>query len=293
MNDARLVLALAASLIVHALLLATFAGGRAAARAQPTQLQAELQLLPATSAAPLAQAARQADSATAAPQAALAAADAPAAAPEPSAEPASLMSLTARGSIVYLIREQQQIVGRSVQRWQHDGSIYTLNSQSERADANGVRQRSSTTSHGLVSAFGLLPLEFFDEAAALLRFDRERRTATRDDGSAHDEQAFAVVGDTQDPLSLPYQLGQALLHGRSLDLSAVSGQGVARHDFVALGTEDAAIAGARRHLMHLRARDAAATLEVWISLDRQHLPLRILLRDGRGGEIEQLAQRID
>jgi hypothetical protein len=238
-------------------------------------------------------------SADAAPSSGLAEVSAGSAAPLPSSdalakEPGAVMSLAPRGSIAYLIIYKQQVLGRSVHRWQHDGSVYTLHSQNEVLDDNGVMQRSSVTSHGFVSAYGVLPVEYSaDGRQPMLHFDRERLKA-RQDAAGDGIRTIALESATQDELSLPYQLGQALLHGRSMELSSASPQGLTRYSFELLGTEDTPLAGARRRVMHLRSRDdGAATLDIWISLDRQHLPLRILRRDESGREIEQVAEKIE
>lgn len=285
MTNSRLAAALLASLACHAMMLALLKDGR---RVEPPGATALVVALQATVAAtaPVAALPQTATSQPGAAAGPLAVAKTPS-----DEEPGSAMSLKSKGSITYLIRYQQQVLGRSVQRWQHDGNLYNLNSQSEMLDANGALHRRSASSHGLVSAYGLLPVEFTgDSGQETLFFDRQRQTASSGDSG----QTMAVAGDTQDELSLLYHLGQALLHGRALNSSSASAQGLTHQRFEALGSEDANLGGALRRVAHLRARDAAmATREVWISMDPQHLPLRILRRDELGREIEQVAQTID
>jgi len=303
MTDSRLALALLASLACHALMLALLKGGPQATHPGPAPLIATLLAgggdgLPAV-ASPAAPSAATGATTDAAPSSVSALTPAELAAPLPSVEPpgtepGSAMSLAPRGSIAYLLLYQQKVLGRSVHRWQHDGSSYTLNSQTEMLDANGVLQRSSATSHGFVSAYGLLPVEFSgDGNQALLSFDRERFTASQENAGGGG-RPIALETETQDDLSLLYHLGQSLLHGRGLDLSSASAQGLVRHRLQLLGAENTTVAGAPRRVLHLRSRDnGAALLEVWISLDQQHLPLRIRRRDELGREIEQVAEKVE
>jgi len=303
MTDSRLALALLASLACHALMLALLRGGPQATHLGPAPLIATLlaggdDSLPAV-ASPAPPSAATGAAADAAPSSVSAHLPAGLASPLPSieplgTEPGSVMSLAPRGSIAYSILYRQKVLGRSVHRWQHDGSSYTINNQTQLLDADGILQRSSATSHGYVSAYGLLPAEFSgDGNQPTLRFDRESFKASQEP-SGSGRRPIALETETQDDLSLLYHLGQSLLHGRGLNLSSASAQGLTRHSFELLGAEYQAVAGARRRVLHLRNRDdGAAILEVWISLDQQHLPLRILRRDGLGREIEQVAEKIE
>lgn len=290
----RLSLALAASLLCHALLFATGRGTAMGTRPGAPQLLATL--LASGNTAPLQPASPAQRAAPESPNTEMRAADAatryapglPLSEALATREPPASMTLAAQGRIVYSVLQDQKIVGRTVQQWQHDGSTYML---IERHEAPGEATQ-TRSSRGLVSAYGLVPVDYHGDTQTL-SFDWQalRLHSDRGDGA---ETELRLRGGTQDSLSLPYHLGQALLHGRSLQLAQATAQDIVAQDFVALGEETVHVAGRDRRLLHLKSTGRAdTTFEMWISLDPQHLPLRLRQRDELGQESELLAESIE
>ena len=296
MSHSRLALALIASLLCHALLLTQLRGEVALARRGTPALTATLISVGADTPDLVSVIAPEAPPAAAPPHPALATGVHPASQQprlsEPTArqEPTSVMTLARQGRIVYTLLRDGRSVGRSVHEWQHDGSTYILTSRSDWSDAGSTQRVAS--SRGMVSAYGLLPVEFSDDVETL-RFDwGSLRVKT--ERPAQEAVETRLITNTQDSLSLLYHLGQLLLHGRQPSVSQAGVDGIERLDFTALGEEEAQLAGSRRRLLHLKSSDRQTpALEVWFSLGAQRLPLRIRQHDQDGHELEQLAERID
>ncbi|OIQ96202.1 hypothetical protein GALL_218310 [mine drainage metagenome] len=294
MRASRLIAALALSLLAHASLVMLLARAPAAARRDAAPLEASL-VIASAARAPR----RAASPPTHKPRrvaevvrkgVGIAIVTAPAvktpvenAAP---AEPGSVMSLPHRGRIRYALYRDGRLIGQRIEQWQHDGNTYAILRRSELSSATAP---ALAQSKGVVSADGLVPLNYQDEMdGEVVRFDWQAlRVAITAGGAA--SRRLELEAGTQDDLSLPYELGQAVLHGKPLTAAIASSGGIVRRNFEVVGEERTAIGGELLRTLHLRSR--AAGLELWLGIDEQYLPLRIRCNDGPDRGLDQVAER--
>lgn len=294
MSSSRLVAALALSLLAHALLVMLFARTPVVARRDAAPLEASLVIASAERAPqpaaspPTPKPRRVAETVRKKVRTAVVTAPALTAPVENTApaEPGSVMSLPHRGRIRYALYRDGQLIGYRIEQWQHDGNTYAISRRSELSSATAP---ALAQSRGVVSADGLVPLNYQDEAdGEVLRFDWQALRVAITGGDTASRQLELEAG-TQDDLSLPYQLGQALLHGKPLAAAIASGGGILQRNFEVLGEEQTTVGGKRLRTLHLRSR--AAGLELWLGIDAHYLPLRIRRNDGADRGLDQVAER--
>lgn len=312
MTSRRLISALAVSLLVHALLVMPFARAPAAARRDPVPLEATLviasggaEALPAPPEAVGAHRsmpriesgdARVNEAVRAEVLAPVAAAPQPENAPP--AEPGSVMSLPHQGQIRYALYRDGHLIGHRLEEWRHDGNTYAIE---RRTDLIAPAGRALAQSRGVVSADGFVPLAFQDEASGeavreLVQFNWQALRVTITVDGAPPRELGLETG-TQDALSLPYEIGQAVLHGKRLTAAIASGGGILQRDFEVVGEEQTAVGGRLLRVLHLRSRAAdpdagPPELDLWLGIDEQYLPLRIRRADGTGRELDQVAENV-
>ncbi|HUW38858.1 MAG TPA: hypothetical protein VMV91_16150 [Rhodocyclaceae bacterium] len=296
MPASRLTAALALSLLIHAALVtllarAPAAVGTGAAPLEASLLIASAERAPQRAASPPTSKPRHAAE-TVRKEVRTSVATAPAlAAPVENAapaEPSSVMSLPHRGQIRYALYRDGRLIGHRQDAWRHDGSSYAILRRSELFAATAPALAQSS---GVVSADGLVPLNYQDEAdGAVLSFDWQALRVAITAGGAASRQLELEAG-TQDELSLPYELGQAVLHGKPLTAAIASGGGILRRDFEVVGEERTAVGGKLLRVLHLRSR--AAGLELWLGIDEQYLPLRIRRNGGPGRGLDQVAESVN
>lgn len=201
------------------------------------------------------------------------------------------------GRIVYQVSwgEQGLIVGRSEQRWKHDGQHYGLHAETETTGLAALFRPAKVVqdSRGIFDAAGLRPLEFAVMRAGKpkesVRFDPEEGRIILARGDS-----VPFVPAAQDMLSLFHQLAalpfdvpdhtQAVITGRKLTTFAISVGGES-----ALETP----LGLRR-VRHLKvsAGQQEDSTEIWLDVETR-LPLKIRHRDRKGEVFDQVAIAIE
>ncbi len=318
-----LLAALLGSLAIHAAALVgmdveLFGGGP---EPEPAPLRAEIRPLPEAppappdgapraAPAPVAKAARPPRPASARPSA-QAAAVAVLSAPEPEPEIAPEMPSTApvtpappakpvlpaTGTIRFVILKESLgfQVGRAEHRWEfgEDGR-YRLTGITETSGLVSLFKpiRLETESSGRLVAGGLQPetyrtLKNGKDAGESADFD----WSTAEVRLARDGSVQPIARGTQDILSLNYQLAYLGGLAEGSVIGVVTGRKYERYAVDSLGEEEIETPAGRFRTLHLRAMTDKTT-EVWIALDRQHLPVRIRFTDKKGESFEQVATEI-
>ena len=322
--DARLLLALALSLLLHALV-AGSRGWRLPFLEEPEPagtLEAHLALKPA--AAPLPQPAlppptprpaarkpRPAPVPVVPPVEAPAPVEAPlpaeavapavpppaVAVPEPAPPPVALpwpQQGRIRFSVMRGEGEQATLVGESTHTWQHDDATYTLQTLTETVGLAAVFRPAKVvqTSEGTLGAEGILPREFrverMDRAAERARFDRDAMKVTLLSGERIRRELPFVAG-SQDILSQIYQLG--LTRSARIELMIATGKNYGRHVFETVGEERLATRFGELLTWRLKAVSLAGeqAMELWLATEYRNLPVRIRYIDRKGEVFEQNA----
>lgn len=186
-------------------------------------------------------------------------------------------------------------VGRAEHRWQFtpDGH-YRLHGVTETMGLVALFKtlRYENESVGRLTARGLRPdtyrtLKNGKDANENADFDWEaREVMLSKDGSRH-----AVVPGTQDILSLSYQFAWLPRPEEGARIGVVIGKKYDRFPVDAVGEEMLDTPAGRFRTLHLRVTLDTVT-EIWIALDRYRLPVKIRYTDKKGDVFEQLATEL-
>jgi hypothetical protein len=201
------------------------------------------------------------------------------------------------GRIVYQVTRGTEgfVVGQSEQRWEHDGTRYSLHAETETTGLAALFRpvKVIQDSRGIFDAAGLRPLEY-DAARdgkpqGGARFDPEQGRITQDRGSG-----AAFLAGAQDLLSIFYQLATLSFDVPSFPLTVATGRKVATFA-VTVGLElDLETPQGPRRVRHLKvignAREDAT--EIWLDVETR-LPLKIRHRDRKGDIFDQIATLIE
>lgn len=213
--------------------------------------------------------------------------------PAPPAKPV----LPATGTIRFVILKESLgfQVGCAEHRWEfgEDGR-YRLTGITETSGLVSLFKpiRLETESSGRLVAGGLQPetyrtLKNGKDAGESADFD----WSTAEVRLARDGSVQPIARGTQDILSLNYQLAYLGGLAEGSVIGVVTGRKYERYAVDSLGEEEIETPAGRFRTLHLRAMTDKTT-EVWIALDRQHLPVRIRFTDKKGESFEQVATEI-
>ncbi|MDP1957567.1 MAG: DUF3108 domain-containing protein, partial [Rhodocyclaceae bacterium] len=187
------------------------------------------------------------------------------------------------------------IVGQAEHRWQHDGATYQLRALTETTGIVALFKPASVVqeSRGAFVATGLQPLEFKAERGSkpqlILRLDPvEQRLFS---GAGGDSQA--MTGQTQDMLSLLYQLGALPPESGEYAVMVATGRKIERHTIRLLETLTLDTNFGPRQVQHLKLPGAHdESTEVWLDTTTR-LPLKIRHRDKKGEVYDQTATAVE
>ncbi len=204
-----------------------------------------------------------------------------------------------RGKIVFRVTRGDSglLVGRVTNEWHHDRRAYTIRSVTEPAGVVAFFSSAKTvqTSAGALTGSGLAPTEY--------RGERKGRTDTADfdrstgrlkmSGGTPAEQPLPP--DSQDLVSVFYQLGFLPGYGAGQDVPVTTGRKLEHYLFVRVGEDNLSLPFGLRRTLHLKAGPApdGESTEVWVGLDGPALPLKIRYVDRKGDTYTQTAEAID
>jgi len=306
-----LVLALAGSLLFHlgALLVPELELGMAAEEEETPLLEARIRL-PAPVAAPLppkpspVPASRQvAKALTEAPRvpvpgndavaATPAAAPAAEALPSPAAPAPPPLALPDKGGILYdvTLGPGGLRVGRAVHRWEFSEGRYRIYVMTETAGIAAFfkNARMEYESRGTITAAGLQPETFTAirngaEPGDTARFDWGLKQVT----ISRSGKTSALSAGAQDFASFYYQLVVLPDIGEGLAMGVATARKFQQYRFDVLGEEEVVTDAGTFRTQHLRVQ-TDMTLDLWLALDRQRLPIKIRYTDRKGEALEQVA----
>ena len=188
-----------------------------------------------------------------------------------------------RVEISYEIARNGSVLAEVNQRLEHDGHSYRLAETWKGKALLSLRGEATRSSQGAVAADGLRPLKFEDQ-----RPGRETRHAE------FDPAAKTPTLLRQDQLSFIWTF--AFAPPRDLVTASVSdGKRVTSYTYKAAGHERVKTpAGEFDALKLVKRKDNPQdkTTELWLAVDRQYIPVRILVIDKDGTRLDQVAVRI-
>lgn len=182
--------------------------------------------------------------------------------------------------------------GEQTLLWVNQGDGYTITSVAGATGLAGVfyRGRFVQTSRGRVTPRGLQPEEFWDQRGdkrSSARFDVAKGTLTLNPAQGAPRH-FSYQGEVQDALSLFFQLAlTAPPPDGQLAYTVFNGKKLRNYRYDVRGEEMLETAlGALRALHLVRATDGDGRFEIWLAVDRNYLPVRVLRSDDKGNEVE-------
>ena len=174
--------------------------------------------------------------------------------------------------------------------WINEGEHYTLTSVASASGLVGILYRGHfvQTSRGRITPWGLQPEEFWDQRGSKhsrASFEQGQLVVTPDKGPL---RHFSYQGAVQDALSLFFQFAlTAPPSGEQLTYSVFNGKKLRDYRYTVQGEVLLKTRlGALRTLHLVRAADGDERFEIWLALDRYYLPVRVLLSDDAGREME-------
>ena len=188
-----------------------------------------------------------------------------------------------RLEIGYEIARNGLVVAEVSQRLEHDGRTYRLTEAWRGKGVFSLRGEATRMSQGAVAADGLRPQKFEDK-----RPGRDTRHAE------FDPAAKTPTLLRQDQLSFMWTL--AFMPPRdSVTASVADGKRVSSYTYQAAGRERVTTPAGEFDALKLVKRtdnpqDKSTTL--WLAVDRQYIPVRILVIDKDGTRLDQVAVKI-
>jgi hypothetical protein len=203
----------------------------------------------------------------------------------------------ARVEIEYELTRNGIVMAEVVDRLEHADGSYRLSETWKGRGLFTLLGRAERTSHGTVAADGLRPLEFEDartgRSTAHAWFDWRANTFTmRYKGRSTTE---ALPANAQDGLTFLLTFSFAPPQGEPVRMHVINGRGMSEYLYQVAGRERLRVpAGEFDALKLLRKRPGESGIrgEIWLAVDRSHLPVRILVVEDDGTRYEQVATRI-
>ncbi|HRE18082.1 MAG TPA: DUF3108 domain-containing protein [Rhodocyclaceae bacterium] len=203
------------------------------------------------------------------------------------------MALPDKGGILYNVTlgPGGLRVGRAVHRWEFSEGRYLIYVMTETAGVAAFfkKERMEYESRGTVVASGLQP-EFFSavrngaEPGDTVRFDWNQGQLT----ISRSGKSFPLSSGAQDFASYYYQLVILGQIGSGLEIGVATARSFQRYRFDVVGEEDVETEAGTFRTQHLRVQ-TDMTLDLWLALDRQRLPVKIRYTDRKGQALEQVA----
>jgi hypothetical protein len=194
---------------------------------------------------------------------------------------AALAAPPQRVEIVYELARNGMTLAEVTHQLEHDGRSYKLTEHWKGKGLLALKGDATRTSEGAIAADGLRPRKFEDK-----RTGRDTRQAQFDPKGATLEQ--------QDQLSLLWSFAFAP-PTKPVAVSVADGKRVSHYGYQPAGRERVKTpAGEFDALKFVKKRERPEdkATEIWLAADRQNLPVRILVVDKDGTQIDQLAARI-
>jgi hypothetical protein len=196
---------------------------------------------------------------------------------------AALAAPPQRVEIVYELARNGLTLAEVTHQLEHDGRSYKLVEHWKGRGLLALKGDATRTSEGAIAADGLRPRRFED-----------RRTGRDTREAKFDPAAKSPTLEQQDQLSLAWSFAFAP-PGKPVGVSVADGKRVSHYSYQPAGRERVKTpAGEFDALKFVKKRERPEdkVTEIWLAADRQNLPVRILVVDKHGTQLDQVAARI-
>lgn len=196
---------------------------------------------------------------------------------------AALAAPPQRVEISYEVNRNGLTLAEVTHRLEHDGRVYKLTENWKGRGFLALKGDATRTSEGVVAADGLRPRKFEDKRSG-------RDTLHAD----FDPAAKVPTLQQQDQLSLVWSFAFAP-PAKEVSVSVADGKRVSHYTYQPAGRERVKTpAGEFDALKFVKKRDRPEDkiTEIWFAVERQYLPVRLLIVDKEGTRVDQVASRI-
>jgi hypothetical protein len=185
--------------------------------------------------------------------------------------------------VVYELARNGMTLAEVTHQLEHDGRTYKLTEHWKGKGLLALKGDATRTSEGAIAADGLRPRKFED-----------RRTGRDTRQAQFDAAAKTPTLEQQDQLSLAWSFAFAP-PGKAVSVSVADGKHVSHYRYQPAGRERVKTPAGEfdaLKFVKLRERPEDKVTEIWLAADRQNLPVRILVVDKNGTQLDQVAARI-
>jgi hypothetical protein len=189
-----------------------------------------------------------------------------------------------RVDIAYEMARNDLVIADVSQHLEHDGRSYRLTETSKGRGVFALRGEASRSSQGAVAADGLRPQKFED-----------RRSGRDTLHAEFDPAAKTPTLQRQDRLSFIWTFAFAPPAAAAATVIASDGKSATTYVFQSAGRERVkTLAGEFDALKLVKRRDNPQDkiTEIWLAVDRQYIPVRVLVIDKDGTRLDTLAAKI-
>jgi hypothetical protein len=202
-----------------------------------------------------------------------------------------------RITLSYEMIRNGNVLGDVVETLEHDGRTYSITSETKGRGILSLFGTLKRTSRGRVTPEGLRPDEFRDQRGASwavsAKFDWIARSVTQERKGK--SETLKMQGTAQDPLSLAYSFAFAPPKGKEYGVTRADGRGLTPFRFTVVGNEKLATpAGELQTLRVAKVPDGPEdkSTDIWFAVERDFLPVRVLIVDKDGTRADQILTRI-
>src|SRR5882672_5046392 len=203
-----------------------------------------------------------------------------------------------RITLTYELKRNGTVLVDVSETLEHDGRTYAITSEGRGRGILALFGVLKRTSRGHITLQGLRPDEFRDERpggwAVSAKFDWDARSVTQERKGK--SETLQMQGTAQDPLSLAYSFAFVPPTGKEYDVVRADGRGLTPFRFAIVGNEKLATPMGEMQTLHImKVRDGPGdkTTDIWFSVERNFLPVRVLVVDKDGSRVDQVVTRID
>lgn len=211
---------------------------------------------------------------------------------------ATLAAPPQKVEVVYEVSRNGFAIADIVERLEHGDGKYELQEIMKGRGLLALRGSIKRSSRGNVGAAGLQPVEFVDERTgretARAKFDWDARTLTMQFRGGPEVQPLPP--NAQDRLSFLLAFAFAPPGAEPIKMSVADGGSVSRYVFAVVGRERLKVpAGEFDTVKVARLKDGPEdrrSTEIWLAPGQGYIPIRMLVTDKDGTQLDQVATKI-
>jgi len=188
-----------------------------------------------------------------------------------------------RVEITYEVNRNNLTLAEVTHRLEHDGRAYKLTENWKGRGFLALKGDATRTSEGVIAADGLRPRKFED-----------RRSGRDTLHAEFDPAAKTATLQQQDQLSLLWSFAFSP-PAKEVSVSAADGKRVSHYTYQPAGRERIKTPAGEFDCLKFvkkRERPEDKATEIWFAVERQNLPVRLLIVDKEGTRMDQVASKI-